>query len=335
MEENENKMKVNGVIVPCITFFNKNHEIYRELNSLLIQHVILNGADSIFIFGNTGEGVYFYDNIKEKRKYLDLTFEQTSDKFPVLLGVFGNKIDEVIDQLEIFAKDYTSLNFIIAPPFTHKLDKSQIKEYLENIINSVSFKNHIYLYNNPNTFGANNIDDEILKELLKNPNLKGIKDTTSDINNVKSFLKYLSDDFRVYCGEEKNYAAFLKMIPLELRKHTGLVPSISNISNICSAMFQKALKGEDSQLDNLQEELNRQQKIIYDIRVPRGQEPRGLKHSFYFIYENTINVSEDDATIVSSALERKIEKEIKDRQRINLKNLLESKTVQKISKEKK
>jgi dihydrodipicolinate synthase/N-acetylneuraminate lyase len=157
---------VNGVIVPCITFFDKNLNLNIELNSLLIKHVLINGADSIFIFGNTGEGVYFYKNVIEKRKYLELAFEQTNEDIPVLLGVFGNNIDEVITQLELFAKDYKTLNFIIAPPFSHKLDILQIKEYLDNIIGSVSFKNHIYLYNNPKTFGGNHINSDILKSLL-------------------------------------------------------------------------------------------------------------------------------------------------------------------------
>ena len=79
-------------------------------------------------------------------------------------------------------------------------------------------------------------------------NLKGIKDTTDDFNNTRGFLDYISEQFLVYCGDENNYSAFLKLVPLNLRKYSGLVPSISNISNICKKMFQKALNGLRSKI---------------------------------------------------------------------------------------
>ena len=55
--------QINGIIVPSITFFNENFEVNIELNSLLFRHLLLNGADCIFLFGNTGEGIEFIDRI--------------------------------------------------------------------------------------------------------------------------------------------------------------------------------------------------------------------------------------------------------------------------------
>ena len=80
---------ISGVIVPSITLFNKNFEIDVELNSILIRHALLNGAKIIYLFGTTGEGIYFSDKIEEKIKFLKLTTE-INDKIPILLGAFGN-----------------------------------------------------------------------------------------------------------------------------------------------------------------------------------------------------------------------------------------------------
>ena len=77
-------------------------------------------------------------------------------------------------------------------------------------------------------------------------------------------------------------------------------------------MFQKALNGEDSHLDKLQEELYKQQKGIYDSKGSLGREPRGLKHSFYYIYKDMVSTTEKEATIVSSNLQRDIEVEVKN-----------------------
>ena len=35
---------INGIIVPSITFFDKNYELNNELNSILLRHIMLNGA---------------------------------------------------------------------------------------------------------------------------------------------------------------------------------------------------------------------------------------------------------------------------------------------------
>ncbi|MFX0070079.1 MAG: dihydrodipicolinate synthase family protein [Candidatus Hermodarchaeota archaeon] len=305
-------MRVKGIIVPCITFLDKNYNINRELNSLLIKHIILNGADSIFIFGNTGEGVDLYDKVEQRIEYIDIALKYTKNDVPILIGVFGNNPEGIINQIELIGNKYENLNFIIAPPFSKKLKESEIVEFLENILSSVKVSNQFFLYNNPNKFANNEINENLLKQLLKYPNLKGIKDTTDDINNVKSFLKFFNDDFSIFCGEENNYSTFLKLIPLEQRKYSGLVPSISNISRICYIMFQKALKGEDSQLEKLQEELNKQNSGIYDDKGPMGREPRGLKQAFYYIYKDMISATEKDTTFVSENLQRSLEVEIKN-----------------------
>ena len=318
--------RVNGIIVPSITFFNESLEINNELNSLLIEHILLNGADSLFLFGNTGEGIEFIEKIDEKRKFVELALNYTDDKTPILLGAFGNKAEEAISQIELLGKQYKTLNFVITPPISRRMEKNELIGYFENILGSLALKKQIFLYNNPHRFAKNNIKAEMLKTLLNFDNLKGIKDTTANLNNTKEFIEYISENFFVYCGDENNYSAFLKLVPLELRKYSGLVPSISNISNICKIMFQKALNGKDSQLNKLQEELHRQQQNIYDIKVPMGQEPRGLKQTFYALYKDKISLPEKEVIIVSLEIERIIEEETRDR----IKNSVKSKSIFKV-----
>ncbi len=321
---------INGVIVPSITFFNERFEVNRELNSLLIRHILLNGADNVFLFGNTGEGIEFIDKINEKRKFVDLALKCTEDKTPILLGAFGNKAEEVINQIELLGKEYKTLNFVITPPISRKLEKNELISYFENTLGSLSLNNQIFLYNNPHRFAKNDVRVEIVKPLLHFDNLKGIKDTTANLNNTKEFIDYINENFTVFCGEEKNYSAFLKLVPLKLRKYSGLVPSISNISNICKEMHQKALNGEDSRLDKLQEELHKQQKNLYDFKVPMGQETRGLKQAFYALYKDKISLPEKEVTFVSTEVKRILEQETKDTIKNTVENLILSERIFKV-----
>ncbi|MFX1445015.1 MAG: dihydrodipicolinate synthase family protein [Promethearchaeota archaeon] len=321
---------INGVIVPSITFFNDRLEINNELNSLLIRHILLNGADGVFLFGNTGEGIEFIEKVNEKSKFLDLALQYTKNKTPILLGAFGNNTEQAINQIELLGKEYKFLNFVITPPISKRLERNKLIGYFENILGSLTLNNQIFLYNNPHRFAKNNISGDTVKPLFKFDNLKGIKDTTTKLENTKGFIEFISENFAVYCGEEINYSAFLKFVPIKLRKYSGLVPSISNISYICKKMFQRALDGEDSQLDKLQRELHKQQKGIYDTKGAMGREPRGLKQAFYTLYKNKISLTEKEVTFMSKELRRILEQDKKDMIKNTVENMILSEWIFKV-----
>ena len=219
--------QINGVIVPAITFFNKNFEINTELNSILIRHILLNGANAIYFFGITGEGLYFADKIEQKEELIKLAYE-IKDNIPIFIGVFGNEVDDVIDQIDLLGKKYTNIKYFIAPPFSTKLTNPELKLYFENILSSVNDSHDIYLYHNPVEFSKNEINPSIVQDLIKFQNLKGLKDASNKIYNYKAYIQMLDEEFHVYCGEESNFSYFLQLIPPEYRKYSGLVPSIGN-----------------------------------------------------------------------------------------------------------
>ena len=98
--------KIRGVIVPSLTFFNEDLEVNTELHSLLTRHLLVNGADSIYLFGTKGAGFYFSDKLEEKIKLINLTLEVTGKKTPLIVGIFGNNKDRIIDQLEELGKKF-------------------------------------------------------------------------------------------------------------------------------------------------------------------------------------------------------------------------------------
>ena len=61
---------------------------------------MMNGADSIFLFGSMGEGLFFYNKITEKIKLIELAYNESNNKIPILCGIFGNQADEILEQME-------------------------------------------------------------------------------------------------------------------------------------------------------------------------------------------------------------------------------------------
>ncbi len=319
---------LNGVIVPSITIFNEKYEVNLRANLILYKHILLNGADSIFLFGSMGEGLFFHNNVKEKIKLIELAYHESDNKIPLLCGVFGNQADEILDQMEQLGNAFRNLYFVLAPPFKKKLSSIELSAFFENIIGSFNLDNRIILYNNPVNFSDNEINTNHIKKLLNFSNVKGIKDTTIDIRNTHSYVQFMNEDFGLYCGNEYNYGKFYQGLPSKLRKYSGVVPSTSNIANVCKKLFNSALKGKDHEVKELQNHLKNIMIKIYDEQQHPGKEQRSLKFSFYTLYKNEISSSLNEIMSLSPELHKSLSDSTKERIKNNLQDLIDLKFIQ-------
>ncbi|TFG08800.1 MAG: hypothetical protein EU539_01230 [Promethearchaeota archaeon] len=317
---------INGTIVPSLTFFNSDLEINLELNSILIRHILLNGAKAIYLFGTTGEGLYFSNKIEAKTKLIDLTYS-IAKNIPIFLGAFGNEVDEIVDQIEIIGKKYGRIKFFLAPPFSKKVTATDLGQHFENILDSISIDSEIYLYHNPEVFYGNEINPPIVKDLLKYPNLKGIKDASDKINNYKTYIEMLNEEFSVFCGNEHNFSFFLQLIPQELRKFSGLIPSIANLLNICAKLYNASLMDNILELHQFQEQLNDVIDKLYDIKLNEGRIQRGLKFAFLHLYKDILKTSVDDLFIVNPDIHRELDNITKTRIKATTNYLLNQKYI--------
>lgn len=319
---------LGGVIVPSITIFNENYEVNLRANLILYKHILLNGADSIFLFGSMGEGLFFHDIVKEKIKLIELAYHESDNKIPILCGVFGNQADEILNQMEQLGNVFKDLYFVLAPPFKKKLNFTELDAFFENSIGSFNLHNKIILYNNPTNFAKNEIETEHIKKLINFSNIKGIKDTTIDIKNTHSYVQFMNEDFGLFCGDESNYAKFFQVVPLELRRFSGVVPSTSNIANVCRKLFDRALKGKDNDVQDLQNQLDNVMIKIYDEQADLGKEQRSLKFAFYTLYKNEIFSSLNEIMNLSPKLHKSLSDDTKERIKNNLQDLINLKFIQ-------
>jgi len=304
---------LNGVICPTITFFNHNFEVNVELNSLLFRHVLLNGAKAIYLLGTTGEGIYFANKLEEKIKLVNMAYDITEEKIPILLGIFGNDPSELVNEIEHFGKKFKNLSFILPPPYLRTIDDVGLKIYYQGILETINLSNKIILYHNPKLFANNNISPDLLKELVEYPNLIGIKDSSEKFGNYKGYIEYLNEDFTVCCGKERKFSYFLQLIPQELRKYSCLIPSISNIVNLCSKLYDAALEGDTLKIVQFQDELDEFREKLYDTQIKMGKQQRGLKYGFYSLYGDHLTTPLHDATIVAPDFQKPLEDYTKER----------------------
>ena len=59
--------------------------------------------------------------------------ELTEKKNPILVGIYGNTADVIIEQIENLGKKYDEISFMITPPFSEKISSDAVESYFENI----------------------------------------------------------------------------------------------------------------------------------------------------------------------------------------------------------
>jgi len=291
----------------------------------LNRHLLVNGADSLYLFGIAGEGNIFSSNQNEKAKLIHLTMENIGKKTPLIVGVLGNEWEEITEELNDLAKKFNEIGFVLAPPFNKKI--SDLQSYFTQIFDTISIKNRIFLCNNPLEFGENEITPEIVKYLIDNVYISGIIDSFENINYFRSYIQMVNEDFSFCCGKEENFQKFLQLIPLNLRRYCGIVPSISNLVNISSKLYYFALEDKILELHQLQDQLNDIRNKIYDFKIEKGKIQRGLKYSFLYLYRDIIQNYIEVYNNITPEFQRELDEITKERIQATVNSLLNQKAI--------
>lgn len=282
-------MDINGVIVPSLTFFDENQNVNNEVQSLLIKHLLINGADAILLLSLIGEGLLFSEDIEQTYNLIDLTYETTGKKTPILLNILGNDEENRISKLNEFGKKYSNLAFVLPPPLYKKYSSSELISYFENIFSSINIKNPIILHNNPIKFHENELTPEIITKVREFSNMRGLIDDFENINYAKFYSSIISDKFSIFCSNEGNFQKYFQIVPPEHHKTSGIVPSISNLVNLCSKIYYCALEEKILELHQYQDDLNDLHTKIYDPKIDLGKVRRGLKYAFLYLYKDILS----------------------------------------------
>ena len=294
--------QIIGVICDTLTFYNNKIEVNKDLNSLLIKHILTNDVNTILLFGMTGEGSLFSNRLAEKAKLINIALEITKKEVPIIVGVYGDNVETIIDQIEDLSKKSPEISYLVSPPLSKKVQKNVVKDHFENIFDSINPDNHIYLHNNPTQFKGNEIDIDIIKNIKEISNCRGIIDFFYNIKSLKYYVQLIDKDFSVCCGVEENFQNFMRLIPLEQRKYCGIVSNVSNLANTCSKLFKSSIQDNFLEVHQYQEIISNIRDKIYDFKSTSNRENRGLKFAFLDLYKDIIPVNKDELRYISTSI---------------------------------
>ena len=210
-----------GLSVAIATPFDKKNKIELSEFRNHISYLLKYNIKSFTFFGTTGEGPSI--SLKEKIKSLEYLLSHELKTKQTYVSIIQSSYKTAKLEIESYNK-LGIKNFLVSPPFFFKeLHKDALESWFTNLFNSISNQNSILLYNIPQITKIR-IDAELIRKLqdqFSDNFVKGVKDSSGDIEQTNKFLKHNS--ILTTVGDERLIAKVLKL---------GGDGSICGLSNI-------------------------------------------------------------------------------------------------------
>lgn len=236
------------IITPIVTPFHRDAQqsVNYEATGKLIDHLISGGVNGIFIFGSNGE----FHVIEEQEKY-DLTkyvVEHIGGKVPVYVGTGACATREAVrmsQKMEDLGADALS----VIAPYYMKPSEDELYLHFKEIAESVKIP--VILYNIPKLMGYN-LSPAVVGRLAEIDNIKGIKDSSGDIENMQAYLDATKGKgMDLLVGSDSKISIAYEM------GATGAIAGTSNVITEVLVELDKALRaGEKEKAAKLQADID-------------------------------------------------------------------------------
>jgi 4-hydroxy-tetrahydrodipicolinate synthase len=282
---------IKGSIVALITpFDNENKVDYEELKKICKYHLD-NNTDGLCILGTTGEAESLTDN--EKVKIVECVTKEINNKIPIIVGIISNNPDKAIELSKLFI-EFDIDAYLVISPYYIKTNETGIIKHFSYIADNVN--KPIIIYNVPSRCGMN-VSYEAMQILALHKNIIGIKEASGDFKYQIKIASLISDDFKLYSGDDHTILASLGI-------------NASGYINVIGNAFPKEMSEIYKNFSN-NNELSR--KKFYNLLplidvMYLDVSPIGIKYLMYIIGFNIAKYRRplDEA---SRSVKRKIEEE--------------------------
>jgi 4-hydroxy-2-oxoglutarate aldolase len=239
-------MKLLKAIYPAITTPFKNDKIsYQNLSSNINRYNKFNLGGYV-VGGSNGEAVFLSND--EKLRLFSKVREHASTNKQLIAGTGLESITKTIELTNFAAIEGADFALIITPHFfKNEMTHQAFFDYYTKIADAVKIPIIIY---NVTKFTGVNISIETIAQLSEHPNIVGIKNSTTNIDELKQTIKKVPKDFAVLAGTGS------VLLPALIEGAKGGVLALANIApEECISIFKLYNNGKLSEAEKLQSTL--------------------------------------------------------------------------------
>ena len=188
--------KLEGSIVALVTPFDEDGSVNFAQLERLLEFQIENGTDAILTLGTTGESATMTD--EEDNEVVKFVVEHVAGRVPVIAGS-GSNCTATQTRKSLTYQKLGADALLIISPYYNKSNEEGIYQHLVHTAGAVDIP--CIIYNIPGRTGCS-ISAANVERLAVHPNIMGIKEASGSVAYAASIAHCLSDDFRMYSGED-------------------------------------------------------------------------------------------------------------------------------------
>lgn len=176
--------KYKGIFPAFYACYDENGEVSSERSKALVEFLIKKGVKGLYVGGSSGECIYL--SVEERKKTLEAVMEVAKGRITVIAHVACNNTK---DSCEL-ARHAESLGvdaIAAIPPIYFHLPEKAIAKYW-NDISSAAPNTDFVIYNIPQLAGVS-LTLSLLDEMLKNPKVIGVKNSSMPIQDIQMFKR--------------------------------------------------------------------------------------------------------------------------------------------------
>ena len=190
--------KYQGVIPAFYACYDAEGNISTEGVKALTRHLIAKGVKGVYVGGSSGECIY--QHVDERKAVLEAVMSEAKGKLTVIAHVGCNNTADSVE-LARHAESVGVDAIASIPPIYFHLPEYAIAKYW-NDMSAAAPNTEFVIYNIPQLAGTG-LTMSLLKEMLKNPNVVAVKNSSMPTQDIQMFK-----DAGIAARGEGNFVVF-------------------------------------------------------------------------------------------------------------------------------
>lgn len=194
--------KYQGIIPAFYACYENDGSVSAERTKLFAEYLYHKRVKGLYVCGSSGECIY--QSVAERKLILESVMEAVGDKLTIIAHVACNN---TADSIEL-ARHAQSLGvdaIAAIPPIYFRLPEEAIAKYW-NDISSAAPDTDFIIYNIPQLAGVS-LTMSLYKEMLKNPRVIGVKNSSMPTQDIQMFKAEGGDDVIIFNGPDEQFVA--------------------------------------------------------------------------------------------------------------------------------
>ncbi|HFH9838546.1 TPA: dihydrodipicolinate synthase family protein [Streptococcus suis] len=192
--------KYHGIIPAFYACYDEAGDISSERVKALVQYFIDKGVQGLYVNGSSGECIY--QSVADRKQILEAVMEVAKGKLTIINHVACNNLKDSVE-LARHSEELGVDAIAAIPPIYFRLPEYSIAAYW-NGISAAAPNTDFIIYNIPQLAGVA-LTPSLYKEMLKNPRVVGVKNSSMPVQDIDTFVSLGGDDYVVFNGPDEQF----------------------------------------------------------------------------------------------------------------------------------